>query len=185
MTMSTVQTLLTADEYFRLPDDGRRTELVQGRIVEMSRPGGKYGRVCVRIAYFMEGYREQHDTGHVLGNDTGIITERGPDTIRGADVSWISYARLPKHLLPEGYPDTAPNLVFEVRSPNDRWRAIHEKIAEYFACGVEYVVIADPQRETVRVYTPDEPDTILRGEDLLEFPQLLPGFSLAVCRLFE
>jgi Uma2 family endonuclease len=133
----------------------------------------------------MEGYREQHDTGHVLGNDTGIVTQRGPDTVRGADVSWISYARLPKHLLPDGYPDVAPNLAFEVRSPTDRWLIILEKVTEYFNCGVEYVCVMDPTTETVRVYTPDEPETVLHGDDLLEFPQLLPGFSVAVRRFFE
>jgi Uma2 family endonuclease len=183
--MSTATRLLTAEEYFRLPDDGRRTELVRGRMIEMSRPGGIRGRVCARIVYRMEAYRQEHDTGHVLSNDTGIITERGPDTVRGADVCWISYARLPKQMLPEGYPDVAPNLVYEVRSPNDRWPAIRVKIEEYLACGVEFVVVVDPQRQNVRVYTPDEPDTILQGDDVLAFPQLLPGFSVPVRLIFE
>ena len=36
--MATVETLLTAEEFGQMPDDGRRTELVRGRIVELPPP---------------------------------------------------------------------------------------------------------------------------------------------------
>jgi hypothetical protein len=39
----------------------------------------------------------------VLSNDTGVVTERGPDTVRGADISFYSYARVPKGPLPDRY----------------------------------------------------------------------------------
>ena len=34
---------------------------------------------------------DEHDLGHVLSNDSGVITERDPDTVRGADISFYSY----------------------------------------------------------------------------------------------
>ena len=36
------------------------------------------------------------DLGRVVTNDSGIVTQRDPDTVRGADVAYYSYARLPK-----------------------------------------------------------------------------------------
>jgi len=48
---------------------------------------------------------------------TGIVTERGPDTVRGPDVSYWSAARLPFDLIPVGYPEIAPDLCVEVLSP--------------------------------------------------------------------
>ena len=51
----------------------------------------------------------------------------------------------------------------------------------------EYAQMPANGRRTVLVrgYTADEPDTILKGDDLLEFPPLLPGVSVAVRRFFE
>ncbi len=49
-----------------------------------------------------------------IGNDAGVITERDPDTVRGADVAFYSYRRVPKDAEPEGYPDAIPEFVFEV-----------------------------------------------------------------------
>ena len=148
-------------------------------------PGFDHGTPCCNIGHCLRCYKDEHDVGHVFTNDTHILTERGPDTVRGADVGFISYARLPKGSKVQGFLSVAPNLVFEVRSPSDRWSAILEKITEYFRCGVDFVCVVDPQRETVRVYTPHEPDPELHGDDVLEFPQLLPGFSVPVRRFFE
>ena len=69
-------------------------------------------------------YAEEHDLGRVMSNDSGIITERDPDTVRGADVAYYSYARLPKGPLPAGYGPEVPELVIEVRSSGDSWREI-------------------------------------------------------------
>ena len=183
--MSPVQTLFTAQEYELLPVVDRFTELVRGQIIEIAMPGALHGITCVNVAFFLRMYKEQHDCGHVFANDTWIVTQHDPDTVRGADMGFITYDRLPKGSAPMGSLRVPPNLIFEIRSPTDRWKDILEKITEYFKCGVDYVCIADPQREIVRAYTPDEPDTELHGDDLLEFPHLLPGFSVPVRRFFE
>ena len=83
--------LLTAEEYGQLPDLGRPTELVRGRIVEMNVPYPRQGQVCSQVAYFLQKFLDDHDLGHVITNDSGVIVERDPDTVRGADVSFISY----------------------------------------------------------------------------------------------
>lgn len=183
--MSTAQALLTAEQYARLPDLGRPTELVRGSIVELDMPGAQHGKTCGRVALFVGVYNEQHDRGHVFTNDTSVITERRPDTVRGADVAFVSYARLPKGPVPLGFLDVAPNVVFEVRSPTDRWKLILQKVSEYFNCGVDCVCVLDPLSENIWIYSPDEPETMIRGEELLEFPGLMPGFSVAARRFFE
>ena len=114
------QVLYTAEEFGRRPDPGYPEELVRGRIVTMPPPGSRHGKVCYNVAYRMGRFLEDHDLGHVLTNDSGVITERGPDTVRGADISFYSYERVPKGPLPPGYLDVTPDLVFEVLSPEDR-----------------------------------------------------------------
>ena len=48
--MATAEALLTAREFGRMPDDGRRVELVRGRIIESPPPGFLPGLVCIQTA---------------------------------------------------------------------------------------------------------------------------------------
>ena len=84
--MSTTETLLTAEEYARLPDNGRPTELVRGRVIEMNPPAPRHGQVCFRVGRIVAEFAEAHGIGQIICNDSGVITERDPDTVRGADV---------------------------------------------------------------------------------------------------
>src|SRR6266404_3475734 len=86
--VATPQKLLTADDYIRLPDDGRRRELRRGVVVVMNLPGFRHGEVCGNVYYWVSSFVRQHRLGRVLSNDSGLITERDPDTVRGADVSY-------------------------------------------------------------------------------------------------
>lgn len=41
--MATETTLLTVDEFWVLPDTGKKLELVRGEVREMTPPGGEHG----------------------------------------------------------------------------------------------------------------------------------------------
>src|SRR5690242_16500911 len=138
--MATAEALMTAEEFGRRPDPGYPEELVQGMIVAMPPPDRRHGKVCLKAGRLLDTFVEEHDRGHVMSNDSGVITERDPDTVRGADVAYYSYARLPKGPLRPGYGPEVPELIFEVRSAGDSWREILEKVGEYLAAGVLKVV---------------------------------------------
>lgn len=183
--MATIEErLLTAEEYGRLPDLGYPNELVRGKIVRMNVPYFQHGKYCSRIDRIVGRYVDEHDLGQLVTNDSGVVTERGPDTVRGPDVSFYSYSRLPRDTEVAGYPSVAPEIVFEVRSPDDRWPRILKKVGEYLSAGVLAVYVVDPQDETVRVYDSDQPGRTLAGDDELPFPQPLSGFRLSVRQLF-
>jgi Uma2 family endonuclease len=184
--MATIgETLLTAEEYSELPDPGYPTELVRGRIVRMNVPAFQHGKFCGRISVTFGRYVDDHDLGHVLTNDSGVITDRSPDTVRGPDVSFYSYSRVPKDADVRGYPAVAPEVVFEVRSPGDRWPKLIEKVGEYLNAGVLAVYVVDPHAETVTMFDADQPAKTLGAEDELTFPEPLAGFRLPVRSLFR
>ncbi|MGO9600898.1 MAG: Uma2 family endonuclease [Isosphaeraceae bacterium] len=182
---SASQPLLTAQEFERRTDPGYPEELVRGRIVTMPPPGRRHGQVCAQVVYLLRRFLEEHELGHVLSNDSGVITERGPDTVRGPDIAFYSYDRIPKGPLPPSYGPEIPELVFEVRSPGDRWREITIKAGEYLSAGVSFVVILDPDAQTAVVYGGDQPPRMLGPDDELAFPELLGAFRVKVGRLFE
>lgn len=122
-----------------------------------------------------------------MGNDAGMITERGPDTVRGPDISFFSYSRIPKGASLEGYAQVAPEVVFEVRSPSDRWPRMLERVSEFLNAGVLAVYVVDAKKETVTAFDAesDQPDRTFEGDDELTFPEPLSGLRIAVPELFE
>lgn len=183
--MATVASSLSAEEFWMLPDDGLRCELVRGRIVTMNMPGFRHGEICVNVTVILSAHIKSCKCGRLVSNDTGVQTERDPDTVRGADLAYYSYGRLPQGTSPDRYPSVAPEIVFEVRSPWDRWSEIQIKVGEYLNADVLAVCVLDPETDTVTVYRANEPPRVLRGDDELLFPGILDDFRMPVLRFFE
>jgi Uma2 family endonuclease len=185
--MATAEMLerMTAQEFGQRPDPGYPEELVQGRVLGMPPPDRQHGFVCSKADRIFGNFVEERDLGRVMSNDSGVITEHSPDTVRGADVAYYSYDRLPKGPLATGYGPEVPELVVEVRSAGDRWRDLHEKVAEFLGAGVLTVVVLDPKPQTAHVFGADDPPRTLGAEDELVLPGILEGFRIRVGRFFE
>ena len=93
-------TLITAEQFDARPDPGCPDDLVRGTIVPTPMPRPRHSQICGRAYYLFYAHIDAQDLGHLLCNDTGVITECGPDTVRGADISFYNYARVSKGALP-------------------------------------------------------------------------------------
>jgi Uma2 family endonuclease len=182
--MSIATSLLTAAEFAQMPDPGHPQELVRGVVVDMPPPRFRHGKVCGRITTLLTVYSDQLQLGHVLGNDSGIVTEHKPDTVRGPDVFFVSYAKVPAKADPD-YLTIAPDAVFEVRSPSDRWRDVLAKVSEYLHFGVPAVYLLDPDTSRVHCYYQDLPEEILNSTDEFVGIGPLAGFRVPVAKFFE
>jgi Uma2 family endonuclease len=177
---------LTAEQYAELPDLGYPTELVKGQIKIMNRPYPQHGQICATITILLGQFVRSRKLGRVIGNDSGIVTERQPDSVRGPDVAYYSYGRVPPGRLPrKGYLDIAPDLTVEVKSAFDRWKDIDEKVSEYFKAGVLLVLVVDPDTDSAQVRYPDKPPRVYQRDDELELPEVLPGFCVIVREFFD
>ena len=185
MATTESQSLLTAEQYALLPDSGLPTELVRGKIVEMNRPFPRHGQVCGEAYYILKSFVKLHDLGHVLSNDFGVITERSPDSVRGPDVAFFSYARVPRGRLPNWYLDVPPEVVIEVRSPSDRWVTLTAKATEYLDAGVAVVCLLDPDNDSIHVMRAEQPTVKLGPDDELTLPEMHPSFRVPVRQFFE
>jgi Uma2 family endonuclease len=184
LAMTATATLLTAEEYLQLPENGRPTELVRGRVVEMNLPTPRHGQICLKVGRLVGNFVEEQKLGHVVSNDSGILTERDPDTLRGADIAFYSFSRVPPGPMPRGYLKVAPELVFEVRSATDLWKNIIFKVGEYLQAGVTAVCVLDEQTYSAQVFHAEELPRTLTETDELTFPDVLPGFRVVVGRFF-
>ncbi|QDU63347.1 hypothetical protein Pan216_42250 [Planctomycetes bacterium Pan216] len=182
--MAIADKFITAEEYEKLPDPGYPTELVRGEVVMMNVPGFRHGETCLLTGRIVGNFVAERQIGRVLSNDAGITTNRGPDTVRGADIAYYSYQRVPKSESPKGYPTAKPEVVFEVRSPSDRSGYLLAKVAEYLDAGVLVVCVIDTETERVHVYRQEDVGQILEGEQELTLPELDPEFHVAARDFF-
>lgn len=179
--MSTA-TLITAEEFAAMSFD-RPVELVRGEIIEMTNPGGRHGNICFRLGGLLYQWLARHPEYDAASNDTGVLLEQDPDTIRGPDLLVLNKSRLPSGQFPKKHLTVAPELAIEVRSPSDRTSEVLEKVALYLSAGVTEVWVIDPEMRVVHVYREDEGDQTFGEQDTVT-SRCLPDFSLPVTELF-
>ncbi len=180
-----MKTLLTADDLLKLPDDGRRLELLQGELIEMAPTGGRHGDVSANVTYELESYVRAQDLGKVLSNDPGIILRRNPDTVRAPDVAFVAQARVDAVGVPDGFWPGAPDVAIEVVSPGDSYSDLQEKALEWLAAGAGLVLVVDPRRRTVSAYRSADRIHEVSAGQVLDASDGVPEWSIPVEELFS
>lgn len=177
--------LLRVEDLYALPEDGMKHELQAGKLVSEPLPGSRHGRVALHVGALLDAHVRRRRLGVVLGNDSGFILSRSPDTVRGPDVSFVRRERF------EGSEDLvgpfpgAPDLAVEVLSPSNAPATIHAKVGDYLAAGTRTVWVIDPEAETVVVYRSLLSPRTLGETDDLDGEEVVPGFRASVSELFE
>jgi Uma2 family endonuclease len=158
-------------------------ELVRGRIVLASPAKPPHARCMVRFGSELDAFVQAHDLGVVAGGEAGIFTEEDPDTVRAADVLFLSKARLAEQKEGDFY--RTADLVVEIISHAKSRPQVLRKLPEYFACGVRLVWVADCGRQTVTAYRSLADVRVFTAGDSLPGDDVLPGFSVPVARFFR
>ncbi|HVO41863.1 MAG TPA: Uma2 family endonuclease [Aggregatilineales bacterium] len=136
--MAVQERLYTAADLLALSVSGKRYELVEGHLIEMSPAGKAHGLLTLEIGYRLKTFTQPRDLGQVFGAETGFKVAEAPDTVYGVDVAFVSKARAQQG---EDYFTGAPDLAVEVISPGNTQTEMHEKVMHYFRAGAHLVWI--------------------------------------------
>ena len=177
--------LMTAEgfyEWVHRPENyDRFFELERGEVIEMPPPGGLHGVVCGNTGGILRDFAFRRRKGFVCTNDTGVILERDPDTVRGIDVTFYDEVRRYEEL-PRRYIEHLPKLAVEVLSPDDRPGKLMRRVTEFLRQGIELVWVIDPDARNVTVYQPRKAPFVVEENDELTGNAVLPDFR---CRAAE
>lgn len=183
--MATATRPMTADEFLNLPDDGMRHELVRGELTTMALPGGRHGKVAMKVGRLVGNHAEANGLGDTFAAETGFLIARDPDTLLGADVGFVRRERLALLTDFAEHIPFGPDLVVEVLSPTDRPGKVAEKTRDWLAAeGVRLVWNIDPEARTITVHRSGEAPVVLNEGDILDGDDVLPGFRCRVGDLF-
>ena len=81
-------------------------------------------------------------------------------------------------------PREAPLLAVEIRSDSNTWRELRAKAERYLSHGTQMVWLVDTDARSLELHRADAPPQTLRGDDLIDGAEVLPGFRLPVSDLF-
>ncbi len=174
----------TIEDVIRLSEsEGRLFELVDGTLVEKAM-GWQESLLAGVIMQWLNNYLDQHRIGVATGPDG--MTRLFSDTVRGPDVAFVAWTRLPDGRIPTApIPDLVPNFVIEVLSVSNTYSEMSRKRREYFHAGVELLWMVDHRSRTITVFrSPQEALVVAEGQTL-DGGKVLPGWQVDVAELFS
>ncbi|HZS01348.1 MAG TPA: Uma2 family endonuclease [Chloroflexota bacterium] len=168
-------------------DEMNRYEIIDGELFVSRQPRDEHQDISTEIIIALGNWNHQTRLGFVLHTPGVIFSDN--DAV-APDVVWLSRERRAAIEQDDGHLHGAPELMVEILSPgaaNER-RDRERKLRQYSVYGVEEYWIVDPPAQAVAVYRRQDARlrlvATLQRDDTLTSP-LLPGFSLAIARLFE
>jgi Uma2 family endonuclease len=179
MIWMATRTLLTIDDFERLPDEiAKNKELVDGELVDVSGNTPRHNMLKLRLAAILFTWLEGKNLGRV-------ISEQEYDFLgnaHGPDISFFGPAKQALLDLDKRVQRFVPDLAIEIPSANDTYVSIMRKRARYLSAGTQEVWLIDMEPRQITVFTRDG-IRIYRGSDNVA-TELLPGWTLTVDQLF-
>ena len=174
------QTVADFDAFLAQPENqDRRFELINGEIVEKL-PTEQHGYIAGLIVTAINNFTLPRRLGlaavearHRNRNDQ--YNDRIPD---------VSFTKERRQLVAQGSVTRFPDLVVEIRSPDDSVQGMRDKAADYIKHGVSIVWLIHPRLRFVEVYRPNRDIEILGTMDQLRGDEVLPGFTVPVSYVF-
>jgi Uma2 family endonuclease len=179
-------------EQFQTQHPDWRMELVDGNMVFMGPSDYLSEEIGGRLLTFLNVWVIPRKLGRVTGSSAGFIlpisTENGKEAdtekrnLRTPNVSFVRADRLKKSQ--RDFVELVPDLTVEIKSKTDRIKPLEEKIQLFLELGSTIGILIDPDKLTLTVYRLNQQPVILRDDDKLTLPELLPGWELTVSELW-
>lgn len=174
----------TVEDVTRLRDTERRLyELIDGTLVEKAM-GWPESYLAGILVQWINNFLDAHRKGVATGPDG--MTRLFGDTVRGPDVAFVAWARLPGGRIPtEPVPDLVPNFVIEVLSKGNTYAEMSRKRREYFHAGVELLWMVDHRARTITVFRSPQDAMVMTEGQIVDGGTVLPGWQVNIADLFN
>lgn len=139
----------TYEDYARLPDDGRRYEIIGGKLHVSPAPRTNHQLVITELAYALMTYAKTKNLGRVFVSPIDVVIPDLTNPVQ-PDILFIAQERL--EMVQEKFIEGVPDLIIEVLSPGNPGHDRYTKYRLYEEAGVKEYWIVDPDECIVDVY---------------------------------
>lgn len=170
---------VSVEEYLTNPA-WEHCEYVDGELVELNVGSKPHAKIQTKCARKLDEHLDKHPGGYVAIEMRCRLTVSGRTRFRLPDVAVV----LGDKSTEDRFLDRAPDMVVEIRSPDDTVSSLTRKMSEYLENGTKLAWLVLPEERSVLILTPNAaPRTALAGETL-DGGDLLPDLKIAVDDLF-
>ncbi len=143
------ETRYTTADIYALPD-GKRAELIDGKIYDMAPPGLIHQRISMKLSRELSAFTEKNGGScEVLAAPFAVFLTDDDRTYVEPDISVIC----DRTKLDEKGCHGAPDWIIEIVSPNSRSKDYMTKLFLYRTAGVREYWIVDPDQQITSVYS--------------------------------
>jgi Uma2 family endonuclease len=170
---------ITEERYLTDPEF-EHSEFVDGLVVERNLGSKPHARLQSKCCRKLDEYFDTHSGGYAVPELHCRLKIRGRTRFRIPDVAVV----LGDTSEEQRYLERSPDLVVEVRSPEDSLTSQLRKMNDYFENGCRLAWLVLPEESAVVILAPGAlPRTAAAGE-MLDGGDVLPGLSIRVDDLF-
>jgi Uma2 family endonuclease len=181
--MTTHAIAFSAEDLWKLPNDGQRHDLVDGQLRVMAPAGAEHGRVASTANRLLSVQAHTTGSGVTFGAETGFILRHDPDTVRAPDAAFVRQERAEAVGRTDRFWPGAPDFAVEVVSPGDSFGEVESKALDWLAAGVTALLVLDPARRSATVYRAAG-DVRVYADGDLDLSAAVPGWRVAVADFF-
>jgi len=173
---------LTLEEFLHLPEEEPPFEYWHGEVSQKVSPKGPHGAVQLGFGRRVDNFAIPRRLARAFTETR--VTFAGESTI--PDLVVYRWERVPRDAAGHVADDftTPPDIAVEIFSPGQSRRVLIERCRWYAENGMPLAIFAEPRRFAVRLFRPGSDSGDLRGSDLLDLGDILPGFALTVDDFF-
>jgi len=151
----------TYEDYLRLPNDGRRYEIIKGVLHVVNAPNFRHQFVVSTLVRLIGNFVIENNLGLVLSAPFEVHLS---ETTRPVQPDVLFIRRKNRPPLKAAFFDGAPDLVVEVVSPRSVRVDRVTKFEVYERAGIPEYWIVSPKTRSVEIYTPSGGEYALHGE---------------------
>ncbi len=176
--------LLTADDYFLMPDTGPRYQLIEGELIMAPAPNRFHQDISRNLEFILLKYLEKNPIGTLYDAPFDVVLNE--INVFQPDILFVANEQ--KFIFTKQGVEGAPNLVVEILSDST---ARLDKIAKkkvYTDTGVAELWMINPATETIEIYflqkDAERPAATHQAKDVFSSPTF-PGLKIKAAKIFQ
>ena len=174
---------LTLEEFLALPEEKPALEYFDGVVTQKVSPERDHSSLQYEICEWINLVARPRKLAYAFPEFRTTYGGASPVP----DVSVYTWARIPRTRTARGTIDanSPPDVAMEIASLGQGRQKLLDRCRWYVEQGARQALLVDPRRQTITVLRADAAPRVLRGDDVLDLGDVIPGLTLVVGELFS
>ena len=174
---------MTLQQFLKKHEDSAVLEYAHGVVTEKMPPSMPHGGLASLIVGAINGFAHPRKLGFAFVEVR--VTVPGAQVSRVPDISVYVWDRIERdRIAREQGASIPPDIAIEIASPGQGRRKQVERCKDFLDLGARIALMVDPRTQTVIEVRPDGVERRLRGDDVIDLTEVIPGLTLVVGELF-